>query len=335
MAAARASATTTGDQRAAVEARLLAALEELERANAAVADEDLLQQRLLAALQSQKSAETAASENRTLSDERAALLAQARAALSEEQTVSAEAQRQTALLNQQVSALRAQLGSLQAILDDYENRDTAQAVQLQNLGQDLNAALARAASEERKRRILEEEERKRLEAEAAELARKADALAAESQDLERFRSEFFGQLRDVLGNQDGVQIQGDRFVFASEVLFAPGSADLSDSGRAEIAKVAGILQNVAAAIPSGINWIIRVDGHTDDIPLGNHPEFSDNWELSQGRALSVVRYMVDQLGVPPQRLAANGFGEFQPINTEDSREARSQNRRIELKFTER
>jgi chemotaxis protein MotB len=201
-------------------------------------------------------------------------------------------------------------------------------VQLQNLGQDLNAALARAASEERKRRILEEQERKRLEAEAA-------ALADKAQDLERYRSEFFGRLRDVLGSQDGVRIEGDRFVFASEVLFAPASAELSEAGKAEIAKVARILQSVAAAIPPEINWIIRVDGHTDNTTLLGHPKFKDNWELSQGRALSVVRYMIDALGIPPGRLAANGFGEYQPVNTADTPEARAQNRRIELKFTER
>ncbi len=138
-----------------------------------------------------------------------------------------------------------------------------------------------------------------------------------------------------LVNQEGVRIEGDRFVFASEVLFAPGSADLSPEGRAEIAKVARILQTVAAAIPQGINWIIRVDGHTDDTPLGAHPKFADNWELSQGRALSVVRYMVQALGIPPERLSANGFGEYQPVNPAETPEARAQNRRIELKFTER
>lgn len=199
---------------------------------------------------------------------------------------------------------------------------------MQNLGQDLNAALARAAAEERRRRLLEESERKRLETEAEQLSSKA-------QDLEQYRSEFFGRLRDVLGNQEGVRIEGDRFVFASEVLFAPGSADLSSAGRAEIGKVAGILQAVAAAIPPEINWIIRVDGHTDDTPLGIHPKFADNWELSQGRALSVVRYMVQALGIPPERLSANGFGEYQPVNPAPTAVARAQNRRIELKFTER
>jgi len=142
-------------------------------------------------------------------------------------------------------------------------------------------------------------------------------------------------LRDLLGNQEGVRIDGDRFVFSSEVLFPPGGADLSVEGELEIAKVANILRSVAKEIPPEIDWVIRVDGHTDDTPLINHPKYADNWELSQGRALSVVRYMVDHLAIPPNRLSANGFGEFQPINTADTPEARAQNRRIELKLTEK
>jgi chemotaxis protein MotB len=132
-----------------------------------------------------------------------------------------------------------------------------------------------------------------------------------------------------------VRIEGDRFVFSSEVLFAPASADLSPEGRQEIAKVAQILSGVVDDIPPEIDWVIRVDGHTDNLPLSGLGKFSDNWELSQGRALSVVKYMVDALGIPPDRLAANGFGEFQPVARGDTEEARAQNRRIELKFTEK
>ncbi|CUH89272.1 Chemotaxis protein MotB [Phaeobacter sp. CECT 5382] len=328
LALARSAASSTAEDRATVERRLLQALEALENAQAAAGDQAVLQQRLLAALNARKEAEAGVADQRSLAEERAALLAQAQAALAEQKTVSTEAQRETALLNQQVAALREQLGGLQAILDDYEARDTAQQVQLQNLGQDLNAALARAASQERRSRLLEERERKRLEIEAAELANKAA-------DLERYRSEFFGRLRDVLGNQDGVRIEGDRFVFASEVLFASGSADLSAAGTVEIAKVAQILQTVAAEIPPELNWIIRVDGHTDNTAMAGSAKYSDNWELSQGRALSVVRFMIENLGVAPDRLAANGFGEFQPVNPADTPQARAQNRRIELKFTER
>ena len=139
----------------------------------------------------------------------------------------------------------------------------------------------------------------------------------------------------MLGDQEGVQIVGDRFAFSSEVLFPPGGADLSFEGQAEIAKVATILRRVAREIPSEIDWIIRVDGHTDNIPISGSAEFSDNWELSQARALSVVRYLTNALAIPPNRLSANGFGEYQPVNTDDTPEARAQNRRIELKLTER
>ena len=257
----------------------------------------------------------------TAAEREAALLAQAQRLLAEEQDKSTEAQRAQALLNQQVAALRTQLGQLQALLDDSKEREAAASIQVQSLGSDLNAALARAAAEERRRRQLEEAERLRLEAEA--------------QDLQKYRSEFFGRLRDVLGNQPGVQVVGDRFVFASEVLFPPGSATLSPAGQGEVAKVAEILSAVADDIPDGIDWVIRVDGHTDNVPLSGQGEFADNWELSQARALSVVRYMSGSLGIPPDRLSANGFGEYNPVNTADTEEARAQNRRIELKFTEK
>ncbi|RLK11329.1 peptidoglycan -binding protein [Ruegeria conchae] len=311
-----------------------AAQAELEQKFGEINAEELRAQ-LQAALEAQTQAQAQVDEQKSLADERAALLALAQDTLASEKEISAEAQRQTALLNQQMSALRSQLGSLQALLDDYEDRNAAAEIQVQTLGQDLNAALARAASEERRRRLLEEAERIRLEAEAEELAGQNQELTAQAEDLQRYRSEFFGRLRDVLGDQEGVRIEGDRFVFSSEVLFATGSAELSVEGRQEVAKVANILRSVAAEIPGGLNWVIRVDGHTDNVPLVSTGRYRDNWELSQGRALSVVRYMVDALGIPPDRLAANGFGEFQPVNPADTPEARAQNRRIELKLTER
>ncbi len=311
-----------------------AAKAELERQFGALNNEEL-QAQLQAALDARTQALSEAETQKSLADERQALLAVARDAIAAEKAISAKAQRQTALLNQQISALRGQLGSLQALLDDYKDRNAAAEVQIQTLGQDLNAALARAASEERRRRLLEEAERIRLEAEAEALAGRNQELTAQAEDLARYRSEFFGRLRDVLGNQEGVRIEGDRFVFSSEVLFDTGSAVLSPEGRQEIAKVAEILRGVAAEIPSGLNWVIRVDGHTDDVPLAGTGRYRDNWELSQGRALSVVRYMVDALGIPPNRLAANGFGEFQPVNPANTPQARAQNRRIELKLTER
>ena len=257
----------------------------------------------------------------TDAQKQAALLAVARSALAEEEETSAAAQRQTELLNQQVAALRGQLGELQSLLDDAVARDVAKEVQLQSLGSDLNTALARVAAEERRRAELEAAERKRLE--------------AETKNLEQYRSEFFGRLRDLLGNQAGVRIEGDRFVFSSEVLFPPGAATLSDDGRTEISKVAGILRNVAEDIPPEIDWVIRVDGHTDNQPLSGFGEFEDNWELSQARALSVVKYMINFLGISPERLAANGFGQYQPVAVGNSEAARAQNRRIELKFTEK
>ncbi|MDG1289402.1 MAG: peptidoglycan -binding protein [Lentibacter sp.] len=302
--------------------RIAALLLEAESEGAAQAAMNAdMRAKLAQALAEKLALEGTLGETLSEAEARAVLLAQANAALSEEEARSAEALREQALLNQQVAALRAQLGSLQAIIDDYKERDAASDIQLSNLGQDLNAALARAAAEERKRRELEEAERVRLE--------------AEKQNLERYRSEFFGRLRDVIGAQNGIRIVGDRFVFSSEVLFAPGAANLSREGEGELAKIAGILRNVVGDIPDEIDWVIRVDGHTDNVPLSGAGAFADNWELSQARALSVVRYMVNFLGIPPERLSANGFGQYQPIASGNSPEARAQNRRIELKFTEK
>ncbi len=251
----------------------------------------------------------------------ASLLAVAKAALSAEQEKSVESQRRVALLNEQIAALRGQLGSLQGLLDAAAAKDVDAKVQLEALGTQLNSALAQVASEQRKRADLEAAERIRL--------------AAENQDLEKFRSEFFGQLRTVLAGRDGVRVVGDRFVFSSEVLFNPGSATLAPEGQAQIAGVVATLNEVIGDIPPAIDWIIRVDGHTDNVPLSGNGAFADNWELSQARALSVVRYMQDRLGFPPNRLAATGFGEWQPVDAGEMPAARAANRRIELKLTER
>jgi len=142
-------------------------------------------------------------------------------------------------------------------------------------------------------------------------------------------------LRELLEGREGVRIEGDRFVFSSEVLFNIASAELSSEGRAQIANVAQLLLEISDDIPEAIDWIIRVDGHTDDIPLYGADSGEGNWRLSQARALSVVLYMTEQLGIPPFRLAATGFGEFRPIASNDSADGRAQNRRIELKLTER
>lgn len=276
---------------------------------------------LLAAAQTaQAQAAADAQTQLTEAQKNAALLATAQQALTDAQKKGEDSARQVALLNQQIAAMRSQLASLQGMLDASAAKDTANNVQIQSLGSQLNAALAQLADEQKKRADLEEAERKRL--------------AEQNQQLEAYRSEFFGKVSQVLAGHEGVKVVGDRFVFPSEVLFAPGSADLSDDGKVQIAKVASILEGVAAQMPSGINWILQVNGFTDNTPLSGTGQFKDNWELSQARALSVVRFMISQ-GFPPERLAASGYGEFQPVASGDSPDARAQNRRIELKLTEK
>ena len=291
-------------------------------------DREYVRAQLATALAEKLAAEEQAQKGLTLAEERAILLASAQNALSKQEAQTAEGQRKLALLNEQVAALRKQLGALQSLLDNSAAKDVQANIQLQALGTQLNTALARVAAEEKRRRELEEAERKRLEAER-------EQLAAEAQNLEQYKSEFFGQLRSLLATQEGVRIVGDRFVFSSEVLFPTAAVDLSQEGKAQIANIAAILKQVSDKIPPEIDWVIRVDGHTDNLPLSGRGRYRDNWELSQGRALSVVRYMSEELGIPPNRLAANGFGEYQPINPANTSEARAQNRRIELKLTER
>jgi chemotaxis protein MotB len=252
---------------------------------------------------------------------------------SDEQLLKAK--RQTAALNRQAIALRQQLAKVSDLLEISEEKDAESQAQLQNLGNRLNAALARAASEQRRRLKLEEAERQKLEAEKLKLEAERDLLAGQAEGLTKYKSEFFGSLRILLADQVGVRIVGDRFVFSSEVLFAPGAAELSQLGQSEIVKVGSILNKFMSEVPGDIDWIIRVDGHTDDQPLSGTGEFKDNWELSQARALSVVKFLISQLNIPADRLAANGFGEFQPVNTANTAQARRQNRRIELKLSER
>ena len=285
-----------------------------------------------------------------------------------------KSQRETALLNQQVLELRRQLSSLQSLLTLSEEKDRDEEIQLQNLGNRLNAALARVASEERKKRQLEQslrleieaklneitilnsnlisskvdleraetkaqlEEDKRIKLEVAEFQRlQADRerLKTQATELERYKSDFFGRIRELVEGRDGIKIVGDRFVFSSEVLFDVGKADLSSPGRLEIQKVAVILNQIVEEIPKNLNWIIRVDGHTDNTSMVSGAEFKDNWELSQARALSVVRFMISDLGLPKTRLAATGFGEFQPVSSGSSPDDLAQNRRMEIKLTEK
>jgi len=270
---------------------------------------------------------TALDAERDRATEREALLAFAREQLAQEQSISSESQQQVELLNQQSTALNRQLNELQGLLDAAKDAEADAQVQIQSLGSDLNTALARVAAEQRR---LADEQRLRADLEEAERIR----LEEEARDLASYRSEFFGRVREILGDRDGIQIVGDRFVFSSEVLFDTGSATLGGEGEIQLADVASVIREIRAEIPDGIDWILRVDGHTDNTPIGGGV-FQDNWDLSQARALSVVRYLVDTEDLPANRLSANGFGEFQPVDPSDTPEARARNRRIELKFTER
>jgi len=300
------------------DAELDAATLELEAARKQ-AEETLT---LLAAAEAAKTELTEKAQAEASEAERqAGLLALARQKISEQEALTAEDQRRLAALNQQVARLNDQLGSLRAVLDAAGEERREADLRAEDLGRQLNLALLRAAEEERKRRALEEDARARAEAEA--------------KDLARYRSEFFGRLSQILEGREGVQVVGDRFVFSSEVLFAPGEATLSPEGRTQVARVADMLRQISDEIPPEIDWMIRVDGHTDSLPLSGLGRYRDNWELSQARALAVVRYMVDDLGFPANRLAPTGFADTRPVAPGDTPEARAQNRRIELKLTER
>ena len=265
-------------------------------------------------------------EELTDAERRKALLAVAQTELLTIEEISTEAQRQMTLLSLEVAELRAQIGGLQSILGDFRRRDEANKVDITNLGGELNVALAQVASEERKNRLLQE-------AESDRLSKEAERLALVAKTLEQYKSEFFGRMRLLLEGRDGVSIVGDRFVFSSEVLFASGRADLTPEGQTKIAKITEVLKGIASEMPADIDWILQVDGHTDDLAVTGGIEFRNNWELSQARALSVVLFMVNAIGMDPQRLSANGFGEFQPLNKDNTSAARAQNRRIELKLT--
>ena len=208
-------------------------------------------------------------------------------------TASAEVARLTTAME----SLRSELSRLRALLADREKQAEEDKIAIANLGKALNSALANKV-----------------------------------QELRRFRSEFFGRLRDVLGGRSDVKIVGDRFVFQSEVLFAPGQASIGEEGQKQLAQIAAALTEIIREIPEDIPWILQIDGHTDDVPVSG--VYADNWDLSTERALSVVRFMIRE-GVPASRLSASGYGEFQPIATGNNVEDRQKNRRIELKLTQR
>ncbi len=218
--------------------------------------------------------------------------------LDKERKVSSQALAQIELVNQQLSALRRQLATLEKALEASEAKDRESQTQIADLGKRLNKALARKV-----------------------------------QELARYRSEFFGRLRAILGNRSDIEIVGDRFVFQSELFFSSGSAQVSARGQKDLKKIAVALREIATQIPDEVNWILRVDGHSDAAPI-NTAEFPSNWHLSAGRAISVVEFLVAN-GVPAKRLVAAGFGAYQPLSPQKSAEAYKRNRRIEFKLTQR
>jgi chemotaxis protein MotB len=218
--------------------------------------------------------------------------------LESEKEVSAAALAQVELLNQQIAALRRQLAALNEALEASEAKDAEAQAQITDLGKRLNTALAQKV-----------------------------------QELARYRSEFFGRLRKILSQRDEIQVVGDRFVFQSEVLFPKGSAVMDFTGNLEMDKLAIALNELEQEIPDDISWVLRVDGHTDSDPIQTS-QFKSNWELSAARAIEVVKYLVSK-GVSPEHLVAAGFGEFQPIDPGTDEDAKTRNRRIELKLTER
>src|SRR5690606_8903130 len=211
--------------------------------------------------------------------------------------LSDEANAQVALLNQQLAALRTQLGALEAALEASEARDTESRTQIADLGRRLNLALAQRV-----------------------------------QDLSRYRSDFFGRLREILEGRADVRVVGDRFVFQSEVLFDPGQADISPEGTPDLDALAAAILQLETEIPPDINWVLRIDGHTDIRPISNE-RFPSNWELSAARAISVAQYLVSK-GVSPNRLVAAGFGEFTPLDPGEAEDAYRRHRPIELKLTD-
>jgi chemotaxis protein MotB len=218
--------------------------------------------------------------------------------LQDEKRVSARALAQVELLNQQIAALRRQLSALEEALNASEQRDKESQAKIADLGQRLNVALAQRV-----------------------------------QELSRYRSDFFGRLREILGNRPDIRIVGDRFVFQSEIFFDTGQAVLRPEGKVELDKLGDALLDLEKQIPSEIAWVLRVDGHTDIRPISSS-QFPSNWSLSAARAISVVQYLIGK-GVSPQHLVAAGFGEFQPLDPGQTEEAFRRNRRIELKLTER
>jgi chemotaxis protein MotB len=222
----------------------------------------------------------------------------AQIALDAQKDVSARALAQVDILNQQISALRRQLAAIEDALAASETAGKEAQTQIADLGSRLNTALAQKV-----------------------------------QELSRYRSDFFGRLRQILGSRPGIRVVGDRFVFESSVLFESAKADVSPAGHQSLDDLAAAIVDLEREIPPDIPWILRIDGHTDKHPISGG-QFKSNWDLSAARAIAVVQYLITK-GIPPDRLAAAGFGEFQPIDPGEDEESLARNRRIELKLTER
>lgn len=284
-------------------ARLNSRLQDISRMLGLEQDQTQALEQAMSTLQNQYGDTLAqnAKLSEALAEERETRLEQeynADAKLSKEERLT-ESQRSIILqLSYQISALQDQLSRITAALRLQEEVTAEKQAALEEVGKRLNTLLAERVNE-----------------------------------LERYQSEFFGRLREILQNNENIRVVGDRFLLPSELLFASGSASLGPSGRQELDKLARVLLDVVSAIPDDIDWILRIDGHTDRIPI-NTAEFPSNWELSTARAVSVVRYLASQ-GVPEQRMAAAGFGEFFPVATGNTPQALQQNRRIEVKLTDR
>ena len=248
-------------------------------------------------------------------------LREARLRLSVQEEKAKASVQEVANLTLQTNSLKERLKELTGILDTTIEKDFSNNVEIKSLGAKLNAALAKVASEQKIRAQLEEKERKRLE--------------TETKNLREYRSVFFGRLKKILGDIEGIDVVGDRFVFSSEVLFDRGSADIGVAGKVQLDTISNVLKDISKKIPKDINWVLRVDGHTDKTPVSQNSVFNDNWELSQARSLSVVKYMINTHKIDPKRMSAAGFGEHQPISFSNSKEALAKNRRIEFKLTER
>ena len=265
-------------------------------------------------------------------DELTASLANANQALADKQAAFSALQIQAAALEDEKTSLSANLAENQASLSASQALNDESKLEIERL---IAATLTLRNELNELRALLAEKEAQSLQDKVtiASLGKSLnEALASRVQELQRFKSDFFGRLRDILGSRGDVTIVGDRFIFQSEVLFEQGKASLGADGTDQLSQIGLALLEISKTIPSDIPWVLQVDGHTDDVPVAG--VYRDNWQLSTERALSVVRYLINQ-GVPAERLAATGYGEFQPIAGGTSIDARRRNRRIELKFTQR